>query len=122
MIEKRICPVCGDAITGRKDKKFCSDQCRNIYNNEKFNVRLNYNYIRNVNRILKKNRDILAKLNPDGKRKIHRDKLTALGFNFEYITRTYTTQKGNTYLFCYDFGYLPLENDFYLLIEWKERN
>ena len=122
MEEKRVCPVCGDIITGRKDKKFCSDQCRNIFNNEKFNVRTNYNYIRNVNRVLKKNRDILAKLNPDGKRKIHRDKLTELGFNFEYITRTYTTQKGSTYLFCYDFGYLPLDNDFYLLIEWKERN
>ena len=122
MEEKRVCPVCGDTITGRKDKKFCSDQCRNMFNNEKFNVRTNYNYIRNVNRLLKKNRDILAKLNPDGKRKIHRDKLIELGFNFEYITRTYTTQKGSTYLFCYDFGYLPLENDFYLLIEWKEKN
>ncbi|MGM9774974.1 MAG: DUF2116 family Zn-ribbon domain-containing protein [Candidatus Egerieousia sp.] len=31
--EYRTCPVCGGRITGRIDKKFCSDDCRSYYNN-----------------------------------------------------------------------------------------
>ncbi|MBC7863150.1 MAG: DUF2116 family Zn-ribbon domain-containing protein, partial [Bacteroidia bacterium] len=27
------CPECGESYLGRVDKKFCSDQCRNTYNN-----------------------------------------------------------------------------------------
>ena len=45
----RKCPECGDKIIGRVDKKFCSDQCRNTYNN-----RLNSdasNTVRNINNI-----------------------------------------------------------------------
>ena len=28
------CPECGDKLKGRADKKFCSDACRNAYNNK----------------------------------------------------------------------------------------
>jgi len=31
--QQRNCPECGEKIIGRADKKFCSDQCRNSYNN-----------------------------------------------------------------------------------------
>ena len=31
----RRCPVCGRAIAGRSDKKFCSDICRAFYHNER---------------------------------------------------------------------------------------
>lgn len=31
--DRRVCPVCGEKITGRIDKKFCSDDCRSFYNN-----------------------------------------------------------------------------------------
>lgn len=121
MSTEKSCPVCGDKIIGRKDKKFCSDQCRNVYNNEKSSTSENYNYVRKVNRALKQNRNILAQLNPEGKRKVHRNMLIERNFNFDYVTRVYTTQKGSTYMFCYDYGYLPLENDFYLLIKWEEK-
>lgn len=30
---EKNCPECGDKIIGRADKKFCSDACRNAYNN-----------------------------------------------------------------------------------------
>jgi hypothetical protein len=42
------------------------------------------------------------------------------GFRFKYITHTYTNKKGNTYFFCYEFGYLPLEHDQYLVVRRKE--
>jgi len=114
MIEKRKCLDCGEEFNGRIDKKFCSDICRNAYNN-----RLNSdscNLVRNINNILRKNRRILQELNPDEKTKVHKKKLMDKGFDFEYFTSIYTTQKGTVYYFCYEQGYLALENDFYFLV------
>lgn len=111
---KPQCQECGEEIIGRLDKKFCSDQCRSSYNN-----RLNSdatNFVRNINNILRKNRRILAELNPDGKTKIHKDKLLERGFKFSYFTNEYVTKAGNAYHFCYDQGYLPLDGDFYALV------
>jgi hypothetical protein len=58
----------------------------------------------------------LQDLNPTGKVSVHKDKLLNLGFSFNYFTHLYVTQKGNTYKFIYEYGYLPLENDFYMLV------
>lgn len=113
-MEQRFCLDCGEALLGRADKKFCNDNCRNNYNN-----RLNSdatNYVRRVNGILRKNRRILAELNPSDKATVHRDKLVERGFNFSYFTNTYTTQKGATYHFCYEYGYLELDNDFFMIV------
>lgn len=116
--QEKNCEECGRAIVGRIDKRFCSDQCRNSFNN-----RLNSdvtNYIRNINNILRKNRRILMELNPDGKIKLSRDKLLAKGFDFRCCTSTYTTKEGSQYFYCYEQGYLSLEKDYYLLVVKKE--
>lgn len=117
-MQEKICLECGTKIFGRVDKKFCSDQCRNSYNNK-----LNSdgtNYIRNVNNILRKNRRILMDLNPNGKSKTHRNKLFEKGFDFNYFTNTYTTKAGAIYYFCYEYGYLPIDNDFFALVKKQE--
>ena len=62
------CPECGNIILGRIDKKFCSDMCRNNYNNKLKAV--DVNYVRNINNILKKNRRILEEICPEEKQKI----------------------------------------------------
>jgi hypothetical protein len=113
------CLDCGEVIKGRSDKKFCSDQCRNSYNN-RLNSDSN-NLVRNINNILRRNRRILEELNPQEKTKVHRDKLLDKGFNFNHLTSISTTRNGNTYYFCYEQGYLPLDNDFYLLVVRKEK-
>ncbi|NBC83362.1 MAG: DUF2116 family Zn-ribbon domain-containing protein [Bacteroidetes bacterium] len=115
---QKTCPVCGDSFVGRIDKKFCSDQCRNTYNN--FLKKDEVNYVRRINHILRKNRRILAELNPDGKITIARHKLTDKGFNFNYFTNVYTTKAGKNYFFCYDHGYLPLENNHIALVIKQE--
>jgi predicted nucleic acid-binding Zn ribbon protein len=117
MSEKKICPVCSEPIIGRMDKKFCSDQCRNSYNNQK-NIQSSP-VIRNINKILANNHRILLKLNPEGKTKVSKKRLVSGGFNFDYFTSIYNTQKGTTYYFCYEQGYLPLEGEFYALVERK---
>ena len=118
MSEKRVCLECGELLIGRIDKKFCSDQCRNTYNNRQNSDETNL--VRNTNRILKKNRRILIKLNPDGKANVSRDKLLQLGFNFNYITSYYQTKKGDTYYYCYEHGYIKTGEKYYTLVYRKE--
>ena len=72
--------------------------------------------MRNVNNILRKNRRILASLNPNGKSKAHRDKLLEHGFNFNYFTNVYKTKSGKVYYFCYEYGYLALSDQYYALV------
>jgi hypothetical protein len=76
--------------------------------------------MRNVNNILRRNRRVLLTLNPTEKTTVHRNKLLEMGFNFAYHTSTSTTKSGSTYIFCYEQGYLPIENNFYLLVVRKE--
>jgi hypothetical protein len=114
MAEKR-CVECSMPVRGRADKKFCDDQCRSShYNRTKIEEN---NLTKNVNQILKKNRQILSEFNPEGKTRTSRNKLFAAGFNFQYHTQTHLTQKGNTYIFCYEYGYLDLGGDVLLLVK-----
>ncbi len=119
--ETKNCPECNDEIIGRSDKKFCSDQCRNTYNN-----RLNSdasNTVRNINNILRKNRRILQSLSKKAaKTMVSKDILLSKGFNFTYHTHNYTTKKGVNYHFCYEHGYLFLKDkNLYLLVTNKVR-
>lgn len=117
--ETKNCLACGRAIKGRSDKRFCDDYCRNSYNNRLKSA--TNNLVRNINNALGKNRRILEGFLANGEEnaKVNRDKLTRLGFNFKYITHSYTTKNGKTYLFCYDYGYLPLDNDWFLVVKSK---
>ncbi len=115
---KNTCLECGKPLFGRIDKKYCNDGCRNAHYNRTHRVA--NQHIRQINRLLKKNRDILAELNPEGTAKTRRKTLQRLGFNFEYYTNVYTTKNGKTYYFCYDHGYLPLDKDFFTLVIKKE--
>ncbi|MEN9304358.1 MAG: hypothetical protein RL264_2787 [Bacteroidota bacterium] len=117
-MEERKCLECQDKLKGRKDQKFCSDYCRNTYNN-RLNEDANAT-VRRVNAILRKNRRILAELNPNGKRTVDGITLAEEGFNFHYFTNIYKTQKGAQYFFCYDFGYVKMENDQYMLVQKQD--
>jgi hypothetical protein len=114
----KLCLECGDTFRGRVDKKYCSDLCKNSYNN-KINSTSSF-YVRNVNSILRKNRKILEGLIPTQTAKASRSKLLQRGFNFGYHTHVHTTQKGTSYYFCYEYGYLPLENDRVFLVKKTE--
>lgn len=112
---EKLCPECGEKIIGRSDKRFCSDACRNAHNNLLNKDRKNL--IRNVNNRLRKNYRILESLNSKEKTKVTKERLLRLGFSFDYFTGIYTTKAGAVYYYLYDQGYLPLENDFYLLVK-----
>ena len=114
-MENKQCLECREPVKGRVDKKFCSDYCRNSYNN-KVN-KDSKNLLRNINNRLRKNHKILSELNYSGKTKASRTKLYDRGFDFQLFTSIYTTKAGNTYFYVYDQGYLALENELYLLIK-----
>lgn len=115
---KKECLECGNSIHGREDKKFCSDQCRNTWNNRQ-NKAAN-TLIRKTNATLRKNRRILMDLNPDGKKKVNREELIRNGFNFDYFTDIYTTKTDKEYRYCYDQGYLEISPGWYILVEKKD--
>lgn len=108
------CLECSEKIIGREDKKFCSDACRNAYNN-KINKDTT-NFMRNINNRLRKNYRILSELNPEGKSKTTKSKLVSKGFDFEYFTNILQTKTGNTYFFIYEQGYMYIENDGLVLV------
>lgn len=101
------CLNCGKQAKGRADKKFSSDNCRNEFNNKQNKDEVNY--IRNVNNALRKNRRVLKELLND-QATYPKSTLEGLGFDFDLFTSTYNTPKGKTYFYCYELGYLSLDN------------
>lgn len=116
--DTRVCLECGDPISGRRDKKFCCSDCKNTFNNH-INADAS-KFVRNINNTLRKNRRILAQLNPTGKTKVSKTQLLDEGFKFSYFTNEYITRGGKVYRFCYEQGYLELEPGTYALVIRKE--
>lgn len=122
MNDIKNCLSCGKQIKGRADKKFCDDYCRNNYNNQQKAKGNHSTYVRNINNALLKNRKILASLKGEKEEhvKSNKEKLITLGFSFKYLTHSFTNKDGKTYYWCYDYGYLPLDHDWYLIVKRKE--
>lgn len=112
--KKRFCRECGHVLQGRSDQKYCSDYCRNVSNNRQNALLLNKN--RKINRILHANKLILVGMYKDKQKKHHIQKFYAQGFQFEFHTHTKISKSGQTCYYCYDYGYLRIREDFYLII------
>ncbi|SKB77286.1 hypothetical protein SAMN05660841_02285 [Sphingobacterium nematocida] len=117
-MENKRCLECLNPIKGRSDKRFCNDSCRGSYNNRLKTD--NSNIVRKINKQLYKNRKILSDLLREDKMiKVNEDRLITKGFDLEYRTHELSTSKGQTYFFVYEYGYLPLENQQYLIVKNK---
>src|SRR3546814_11771683 len=91
---ERKCQECGEPVAGRSDKKFCSDQCRTSYHN-RVNSSANQ-LLRQINRILKRNRRILVALNDTGKTIVPVQRLLERGFDFRYFTNCSEPKTGRS--------------------------
>jgi hypothetical protein len=115
----RQCFECGKPLKGRIDKKFCDDYCRNAFNN-KSKIEESA-YVRKINQVLKRNRRVLEELlGNEGMIKHSKVSFINKGFQFQFHTHQYTNKKGNIYYFCYEYGFLPLEGDWYLIVRKKD--
>ncbi len=120
--EIKNCLACNKTLRGRADKKFCDDYCRSNYNNLLKIKDKPDEFVKNINNTLLKNRKILLSILPETEEmaKVTADKLLEKGFVFKYHTHTYKNKKDQVYFFCYEYGYLPLGENWYLVVRRKE--
>ncbi len=97
-----ICRECGEGFSGRSDKRFCSDACRNAYHNSR--NRETNGLFRSVNRRLKQNYRILhAHLRGQTCGVIQRQELLAGGFDPNLFTGIARDAGGKPGHLVYDF-------------------
>lgn len=100
-----ICLNCGAEIKGRRDKKYCDNQCKAEYHNR--HKSFGELYIQNTQRITRHNRKILRTLSPEGKATVRRDVLDQMGYDYRYFSGIFKTQSGIYYL-VYDYAFSPI--------------
>ena len=117
----KLCQSCSKPIKGRTDKKYCNDYCRNNFNNQSHSS--SNNYMRHVNGLLQKNRRILAAILPStaSRTKTSHSQLLEKGFLFQYSTHQVLNKKGHQYHFCYEYGYLALNESSYMVVRRKNQ-
>jgi hypothetical protein len=117
------CIHCNQVITGRSDKLYCDAYCKSAYHHERKKEKDNKSFFKQVDLQLKTNRKILKHLNVEGFSTIRKDVLTKQGFNPKFFTHYWKNKKGDVYLFCYDYGFLSIEQNGkkkFLLVQWQE--
>ena len=110
---EKTCLTCQSKLTGRSDKKFCNDACRNEYHNN-FCGKKNNLPQRQVAVAMKQNRKILNGLYANGIRKIAKTDLECFGFNFKGVTGLELTGKDTLKLFCFEFNLEKEGNRFFI--------
>lgn len=104
LIHTKQCLECGEPAHGRSDKKFCSDECRNLYHNRMRGFE--NSFMRAVNKVLLRNRRILMECRSEARAaRVPVYTLQSRGFDFSYYTHCRPDRKGNEIIFCYDYGY-----------------
>ncbi|MCG9911544.1 MAG: hypothetical protein MH137_09620 [Flavobacteriales bacterium] len=116
-MDSRKCTECGEVLIGRADKKFCSDMCRNAFNNRQSGEVSNS--MRRVILALKKNRRILAGFIESDKKKITKKTLLETGYDFNRVTHFYINKKNQVYRFCFDYGFVEFEDGWLFLVSDK---
>ncbi len=110
-MREKVCLECRKPLNGRRDKKFCDEGCRNTYHN-----RINSEKplsVRSVNTILSKNRKIISQIMyMKGELEITEQKLSGMGFNFEYFTGL-SNENNKIYHHCYEFAYVSENKGIY---------
>lgn len=87
----KICPTCGEIIKGRRDKIFCSPNCRSSAQYEK--KVMHERFYLQVDKQLKTNRKILKRYNKSGFTTLRKEKLLEEGFNPKFFTQIGRTKR-----------------------------
>ena len=116
--EKRCCIFCGRELSGRSDKKFCDDNCRNnhSYKQNKYNN----DVINKINKSLLYNRNILKSITKSRRKIVKKQILVNNKFNFDMMTGVRRTQKQQEYKLVYDYAYRYINDEDVLIIKWCE--
>jgi predicted nucleic acid-binding Zn ribbon protein len=114
----KYCLECGKPIgASREDKKYCSNECRTAYNNERrkqlnpesnpdpLTILAEQREFKSVYDILLKNRQILYLHNIYFGDELPLRDLLGKGFNMKYFTSVFTDENGFEHRSCFDYGY-----------------
>ena len=99
------CLYCKKQLVGRTDKKFCDPQCKSSYQYQQSKEQPERFYNK-VDNQLKLNRKILKEYNKGGKVTVRAEILKKIGFNPDFFTHYWKNNKGEVYLFVYEYSYL----------------
>ena len=110
------CKICKTTIVGRKDKIFCSVECKNYYHVSLRRVTLNE--VKEIDKILHRNRSILLELmgKNGSQKKIKRLVLVKKKFQFKYLTHFHINSQGKKYHHVYDFAWMEFSDDEILIV------
>lgn len=98
------CLECGDRISyGRKDKKFCSEDCKNRHHNHISQASRHMK--RRVMAGLEKNYAILDEMVKSGVDNVRLIEVTAMGFNPNFVT-SFRKLRSHTESCCFDICYI----------------
>ncbi len=118
----KICKHCLKPLSGRRDKLYCDVHCKSAYQYHEMKTD-GGNFYRRVDIQLKKNRAILKQYNKAGLAKVDAKALYKEDFNPNLFTHFWKNQKGDVYLFVYEYGFLKVRQhgkEKYVLIKWQE--
>jgi len=116
------CLYCGRQLIGRTDKKYWNLHCKSAYQYQKAQNEPERFYNK-VDNQLRLNRKILKEYNKGGKVTVRAEVLWDLGFDPNFFTHYWKNQKGDVYLFVYEYGFLKKkenEKEKYVLIQWQD--
>ena len=116
------CLECGEIITGRSDKRFCTPYCKSAYHYKKSKEKEMPLFVK-IDRQLKKNRQILKIYNKAGLSIVRKEEIVEAGFDPKYFTHYWKAANGNVYLFCYEYGFSVSKEENatkYVLVTWQK--
>ena len=102
------CLQCGEELGyGRKDRKFCCEECKNKYHNSRTNsIRA---FRSRINGVLEKNYRILENQLMQGRDSMDLMEAENLGFSPDFVTFCHK-MKGRIGLGCFDIRYMMSDN------------
>ena len=130
----KYCLECGNPIgASREDKKYCSNECRTAYNNERRKQTSPTTTIdplaalaekreyKRIYEIILNNREILFWHSQYFGDEILLLDLIGKGFNLKYFTSVFTDENGFEHKCCFDYGhYLGREEKVYIIFRPEE--
>ena len=120
--KQRVCLACEKELQGRSDKKFCDVYCKSSYQYQQSKLKPSRFYNR-VDNQLKLNRKLLKHYNKAGKATIRTEVLIKQGFDPNFFTHFWKNQKGDVYLFVYEYGFLTRKErniEKFILVIWQD--
>ena len=117
---QRLCKWCKAPVRGRRDKIFCSVECKAAYHYELKNQ--SKDAANTIDKILHRNRSILLEImgQHSTQRKTLKSELDQKKFNYSHITGYHINSKGKMVHHVYDFSYMILADQDVMIYRRKK--